>query len=150
MLDNKGKASLLGEPFGTATSRLRKIVLFELAGQLELLDCYRCGKLIDNITEFSIEHKNSWSKAENPREAFFALANIAFSHLKCNTGAANRENFKIYENALEKSRANDKRKYSDPIKYAKHLEYKRNWYAKNRGSRGSVSQQVEESASKAE
>ena len=43
--------------------------------------CFRCGKKIENIDDFSIEHKESCGLAEDPKAAFFDLANIAFSHL---------------------------------------------------------------------
>ncbi len=87
--DNK-KAKLLGKSFGASSGQLRKALLFKFAGQLGLTDCYRCGIEIDDIAEFSIEHKEPWGSAKNPVEAFFDLDNIAFSHLKCNYGAVNR------------------------------------------------------------
>lgn len=41
-------------------------------------------KKIENIDDFSIEHMEAWQQAKNPKEAFFDLDNISFSHLKCN------------------------------------------------------------------
>jgi hypothetical protein len=129
---NKIKADLLGMPFGTACSKLRKALLFDFVKRLHEDSCYRCGEAISSIEEFSIEHKNAWSKQLSPVDAFFDLNNISYSHLKCNTGAANIENKKIYPNNLEKHRAENKRKYGNPQRYAHHLEYKREWYHKNK------------------
>jgi len=111
MLDNKGKAELLGMPFGTASSKLRKMLLFTLVEELGRLQCYRCGENIDSIEEFSIEHKKAWAQAENPIESFFDLNNIAFSHLCCNSGAALKIG-KIYVNAQERRAVQFKRYYS--------------------------------------
>ena len=83
-LAQEKKRRLLGEPLGTAAHKLRKMLLFSLAGKLELLSCVRCGKAITEITEFSIEHKKPWQSADDPRGAFFDLGNIGFSHLSCN------------------------------------------------------------------
>jgi hypothetical protein len=38
----------------------------------------------------SIDHKNPWQAAADPKASFFDLDNIAFSHLRCNSGEANR------------------------------------------------------------
>ncbi len=43
------------------------------------------------MSEFSIEHKIPWQSAEDPKESFFDLDNIAFSHLKCNIKAASKD-----------------------------------------------------------
>lgn len=83
--ENKNKA--LGMPYGTATSKLRKILLFDFSEKLGLRDCYRCGKHIDTLSEFSIEHKVSWLYSENPVETFFDITKIGFSHLICNNRA---------------------------------------------------------------
>ncbi len=91
-MSNAEKAKLLRMPYGTANGRLRKMLLFKLAGELGRLDCYRCdAEMIDSIEDFSIEHIEPWMSAEDPVEAFFDLDNIAFSHITCNVGAANRE-----------------------------------------------------------
>lgn len=89
-MDNQTKARLLGEPFGTANNKLRKLLLFSLAGRLGLLGCHRCGEQIEDISMFSIEHIRAWAWQDNPRDAFFDLDNISFSHISCNVGAANK------------------------------------------------------------
>ena len=75
-------------PYGTASNRLRKLLLFSLAQKLELDICYRCSLKIYTVESFSIEHKNGWELAKNPIEAFFNLEDIAFSHLICNIKAS--------------------------------------------------------------
>jgi len=74
----------LGMNVSTASNRLRKLLLFDLAGKLNLLKCYRCGGLIKIIEEFSVEHKIRWQDSKEPAKLFFDLDNIAFSHLRCN------------------------------------------------------------------
>ena len=90
-MSNKKKSELLGQPYGTASNRLRKMILFDLITRFGLDDCYRCGSKIETIDDLSMEHKDSWQLATNPKESFFDLDNIAFSHLDCNSGSYNRE-----------------------------------------------------------
>lgn len=78
------KDRLLGQPFGTASNRLRKLILFDFAKRLGLDQCFHCGQRIENVDDLSIEHKEPWQGASDPRATFFDLENIAFSHLRCN------------------------------------------------------------------
>jgi|ERR1035437_807023 hypothetical protein len=78
----------LGMPIGTATGRLRKLVLFGLLKRHNENVCYRCKKDIGTAEELSMEHMQPWWNA-NP-DLFWDLGNIAFSHLLCNTLAARR------------------------------------------------------------
>ena len=87
---NQKKNRLLGEPYGTATSRLRKMLLFEMAQALGRDRCYRCNFRIETLEEFSIEHTVPWQGAKSPKETFFDLSKIAFSHIKCNVSAGTR------------------------------------------------------------
>jgi hypothetical protein len=90
----KKKSCLLGENYSTACYKLRKIIMFNLARRTGEDSCYRCGKIIRTIEEFSIDHIEQWIKAEDPHESFYDLNNIAFSHLSCNIkhGGENIEN----------------------------------------------------------
>jgi len=81
---NKLKSEKLGMSFSKANHILRKKILFYLAEKCGMRKCFRCGKDIKNIENFSIEHKISWVQADNPPEMFFDINNIAFSHSKCN------------------------------------------------------------------
>jgi hypothetical protein len=102
---NERKRELLGQPIGTATAKLRKSLMYEMAVLLDWHICYRCEQPIDDIDQFSIEHKKAWASAQDPLEAFFDLTNIAFSHHACNVGAGVRPT-KSYSNEQERSRAN--------------------------------------------
>lgn len=79
-------------PIGTASNRLRKMILFSMAKKLNLTLCYRCNREIKDIKNFSIEHKIAWLDSHNPIELFFDLDNIAFSHLSCNIKMAKKNN----------------------------------------------------------
>jgi hypothetical protein len=73
-----------------ATHILRKAIMFMLAKRCSLDLCFRCGKKISNINEFSIDHKKHWLYSRNPIKLFFSLKNIAFSHLSCNIADAEK------------------------------------------------------------
>lgn len=85
-IDNK-KDVQLGMSHGTANARLNRMILFSLVQNLGMDICFRCRKKIEKIAEFSIEHRIAWLNSNNPKELFFDLNNISFSHLKCNSGA---------------------------------------------------------------
>lgn len=85
------KERLLGESYGAATGRLRKEVLFQLLVNQGLDVCFQCGRKIEKANDVSIEHKKPWMSAENPKEAFYDLDNIAISHLRCNVRAGNHK-----------------------------------------------------------
>ncbi len=90
--NNKKKATQLGMPPGTAANRLKKNLLFRFIQKLGLDKCFQCKEIIETVDEMSIEHKEPWLDSDNPKDKFFDLDNIAFSHLKCNIGAARRDN----------------------------------------------------------
>lgn len=80
--------SELGVSIGTAANRLRKMIMFDMARKLDMLDCFKCGKPIETPEEFSIEHMIPW--LHNDPNLFWDLDNIAFSHLKCHVAHTNR------------------------------------------------------------
>lgn len=83
------KDKLLGMSHGTASNRLRKLIMWTLVCKTDQNVCFRCGQRIEDVDDLSIEHKEPWQGAADPKAAFFDLKNIAFSHLRCNSGAAN-------------------------------------------------------------
>ncbi len=87
---NINKNIALNMPYGTASSILRKSLLFDFSKKLSLDVCFQCNEKILTLREFSIEHKIPWLRAENPKESFFDLNNIAFSHLSCNAKAGRK------------------------------------------------------------
>jgi hypothetical protein len=84
------KHEKLGMNPSTAAHRLRVDLLFDLAVKAGHV-CFRCGLSLTRET-FSIEHKEAWQSAADPKAAFFDLGNIAYSHLACNTAASIRSN----------------------------------------------------------
>ena len=83
-MSHKKKNEQLGMPFGTATNRLRKMVLFSLIQHTELENCYQCKEKIETVQELSMEHMIPWLNSSDPVGLFFDTDNIAFSHLSCN------------------------------------------------------------------
>jgi hypothetical protein len=125
-MSNEQKAKLLGVPFGTATGRLRKNLLFSMAQRLGEDTCYRCKARIATVDEFSIEHKEAWASALDPQAKFYDLENIAFSHVSCNVGAGYRN--RLYANEQERGRVNFQRYYAKPEKREQFLARKRERY----------------------
>jgi len=85
--NNKKKNEQLKMNHGTAASRLRKAILFNLLQETGKDVCFQCGEKIECIDHLSIEHKVPWLDSEDPIRLFFDIENIAFSHLSCNIGA---------------------------------------------------------------
>lgn len=106
-MSNRKKDELLGEPHGTATGRLRKALLFKYVKLAGHDICYRCKRKIEVVADFSVEHTVAWQAAPDPKAAFMALDDIAFSHLRCNSGAARSWN-KKYETAEERRVAHNR------------------------------------------
>lgn len=86
----EAKKYQLGEDAGTAAHKLKKALLYHYVKLAGHHFCYQCGIEINNIEEFSVEHKIPWLDSTNPNELFYNLDNIAFSHLSCNVRAARR------------------------------------------------------------
>lgn len=84
---------LLGMSVSTAANRLKKMMMLHLAQQLELDDCYRCGKTILEPEDCTLDHKEPWRDAS--AELFWDLDNIAFSHSKCNSAAGRKPTKKV-------------------------------------------------------
>ena len=84
---NQRKAETLGMPHGTANSRLRRNIIFELLTGTQWMDwgvCYKCKDAIMSPEELCIEHKQPWEGRENGKELYWDLDNIDFSHKRCN------------------------------------------------------------------
>jgi len=96
----------LGMNTGCAQHRLRRMILFKLVQDVNKDICHQCKQKIDNIEDFSIEHIIPWLDSENPKELFFDLNNIAFSHLSCNSRACRKPHRKYFspEERLEADR----------------------------------------------
>jgi len=126
MTATERKTQLLGESFSKAAHKLRKNLLFQLAKQLNLLTCHQCGQPIETVDEMSIEHIEAWMSAPNPRESFYDLNNVAFSHLRCNSGAANRNAQYCEKGHLLTQRAGTNRRICPICRREYMREYMRN------------------------
>ena len=78
------REEMLGMKYSTASSRLKKEILFDLVKKLGLNFCYRCNEEITCSEDLTIDHKEAWGVSTNPYEMFFDLENIGYSHPKCN------------------------------------------------------------------
>lgn len=90
MTTNARAVELLEESIGKANNKLKREIMFSLLLRLGINECYRCKQPMAAF-DFSIEHKVSWQKSYTPKETFYDLSNIDFSHFGCNSAAANRE-----------------------------------------------------------
>lgn len=79
---NAVKASQLGMPWGTASGRLKKILLFRCLQKLNEDVCFKCTSKIVKVEDLTIEHKKPWLHVDT--KLFWDLENIAFSHTWCN------------------------------------------------------------------
>lgn len=79
---NKNKDLTLGMPHGTAAHRLRKNVMFHLLKKHGENVCFKCSKIIDKVSDLSLDHKKPWEGVS--ADLFWDLENIAFSHMFCN------------------------------------------------------------------
>jgi|TARA_Y100000034_G_scaffold47492_1_gene58482 hypothetical protein len=77
----------LGMSYAQAQSILRKSIFLDLIKKLGQDQCFHCGKKIEDAKYISIEHKNPWLLSSGPKETFFDIKNIAFSHRACNSRA---------------------------------------------------------------
>ena len=74
-----------GLSVSTANYRLLRLIIFNMAKELNRHLCYRCNQPT-LLSDFSIEHKNPWAWKDNSLEIFMDYENIAISHVNCNSG----------------------------------------------------------------
>lgn len=124
---NAKKSGQLGMPFGTANNKLRKMLLFKLARELNYDVCYRCSLPIEEIGNFTIEHKSAWLDVDP--ELFWDLDNIAFSHMACNIGAARRHKVTLCFKCKKNPARRDKQGRAKECREC-NAELKREWRAR--------------------
>jgi hypothetical protein len=101
---NNKKKKQLGMNPSAANYKLTKDILWNFILETNKNKCHQCGEEMSRET-FSIEHIIPWLDSDDPKDKFFNMNNISFSHLKCNCAAARRpRNLKPEEKilALEK------------------------------------------------
>lgn len=79
---NQKKKDQLGVDFGTACGRLKKSIMLMLVQECGRDSCFKCGKIIENVDDLTIEHKTPWLDVDS--DLFWDLSNISFSHSFCN------------------------------------------------------------------
>lgn len=94
---------MLGEKLSTAKSRLNKLLMYELAKKCNMGTCFRCGGPIENIEEFTIDHKESWLLSDEPAKLFYSIENLAFSHARCNYEAGTKTYVNNCKNEVKES-----------------------------------------------
>jgi hypothetical protein len=116
------KSLLLGMSFMSARQKLSRDLLFKFAVAAGHL-CFRCGRPLAR-ENFSIDHRENWSTAEDPKKTFFDLENVAFSHHDCNSRFTSRLIYKSKEEAVraqqEKSRLRRRRVYDPSIRASRY------------------------------
>jgi len=126
---NDTKSAALGMPIGTASNRLRKMILFSLVCRLKMNTCHQCGTEILSVDDLSIEHREPWLQADDPVQSFFDLDNITFSHLSCNSGAASNPRKKYFtEEEKQSAQAGHQRKWRETSCKEKQRKVRRDKY----------------------
>jgi hypothetical protein len=85
----------LGMPLGTATHKLRKMVILELLKQLKRSNCCRCKLPIQTAEEMSMDHIEPWRNLDVSK--FWDVNNIGFSHKACNVPHVYRNGHPVRE-----------------------------------------------------
>lgn len=124
---NDKKSEALGMNYSTASAQLKKALMFRFVQVLKLDTCFRCGNVINSVEELSVEHKRAWLQEPDPKEAFFDLNNIAFSHLNpCNSGAGVKKTCKHGIHGCTTCIQERRRRFRERKRYQDSREYRRN------------------------
>jgi len=84
---NKEKSTQLGMSTGKAYGILLKKIIYSQACELDRIGCVHCFQRIE-FKDFSIEHLIPWLHSNSPKDLYFEVKNVGFSHLKCNIASA--------------------------------------------------------------
>ena len=99
------KSEALGMNFTTAHYRLTRDLLFNLVKDEP---CFRCGGKLER-ENFSIDHKESWLSSSNPKDMFFSLDNISYSHHACNSAETSQRKYFTDEDRKEGKRVSNRK-----------------------------------------
>lgn len=106
------KNTALGMNVSTANHQLKKLLMFQMMQRLGDDKCHQCNEVIESAAQLSVEHKTPWLTSANPRDTFFDLNNVAFSHLSCNSRASStvwQREYSDEERASRKQERNARR-----------------------------------------
>ena len=128
---NETKNKLLGMNFSTASAKLKKLLMFDMMIQLGLDNCFQCGSKIQGAEVLSVEHKEPWQSSLSPKDSFFNLDNIAFSHLSCNSAAGLKKVCRHNKNNCKECVAVSRKKFREANREQDKREYRRShgWVA---------------------
>lgn len=132
------KTKQLGMRIRTASAKLQRMVLFKMFQRLNEDVCYRCKLKIENLRDFSLDHKKAWLHVDP--KLFWELDNIAASHTGCNSGARRgspRPRAKKHKDKQSKWRSDFAAMYSDPKKRERWNARRRELYAEKIKARSS-------------
>lgn len=90
----KDRSDQLGMPYGTATTKLRLKIIFDLLTEADKNYCSSCSKIINFPEELSVVHKKPWFDVDP--NLFWRTDNLAFRHQNCEEN----EKMKIIEVTL--------------------------------------------------
>lgn len=130
-VDRETRDAQLGMPYSKARNRLIKALLFSMAHKLGMGNCFRCGSDIDDIDNFSIEHKVPWMYSDDPISLFYDIENVVFSHQTCNAGAARHPRRKSEEELAATRKERSRRSYAKRARTEETRMYQKE-YHKNR------------------
>ena len=122
------KTKQLGMSASGACRRLCRMMLFKLYKRLDEDICYRCGKKIETLKEFSLNHKRPWLHVST--DLFWDLDNIVASHGRCNTGVRRSRPKKFAGDIRTYNRKQFAEFYANPVKRDKWNARRRELYAK--------------------
>lgn len=108
----KIKSEQLGMDYGTAMSRLKKMIVFDLVVDAGKNICFRCGEKIETPEELSFDHIEPWMNVD-VKLFWDRKKNMGFSHYKCNVGAARHAEAKhgtVYKYEYHKCRCDECKK----------------------------------------
>lgn len=128
---SKKKSDQLGMNHSTASGRLVKDLLWNFIVETGFNKCSKCTKEM-NRENFSIEHIEPWLDSDNPRELFFDISNIAYSHLSCNISSSRNPNQKYFsEDERRTAKAKQSREWWNSLTKEKQRQLRRKKYISN-------------------
>ena len=125
---DKERAKQLGMSMTNAHRLLARMVVFRLFQRLGEDFCYRCGKKIETLKDFSFDHKEPWLHIS--ADLFWDVSNIAASHRTCNTSVRRGRPKKFSGDVKAVNRQQFASYYADSVKRDKWNARRRELYAK--------------------
>jgi hypothetical protein len=84
--------------------RLYLLHLLHLTGKGK---CVRCGQLLEDPNDLSLDHIKPWRNQPDAKELFWSIENLGYSHKACNIEASIAPRRKTKEQHLERERTRE-------------------------------------------